>query len=172
MIKNKVFCLILILSCSAHSDFLRSDLELLEDSPSMEAESSDPYWDLAWHGKVASYGDPDSQFFVANVYEQGKLVPQNKSKAIEFYQKAANQGHLESCHKLAKLLPSESEKWYLAAAQLGDPQAQLKLAEIYRDKGDISNAVYWMEKALRLLFPNVADLTTISPDLEELKSYL
>ncbi|MBR6412002.1 MAG: sel1 repeat family protein [Alphaproteobacteria bacterium] len=170
--KNKVFCLLLILSCAARSDFLRSDLELLGNAPALESDSADPYWDLAWHGRVASYGDPDSQFFVANVYEQGKLVPQNIQKAVEFYQKAAKQGHLESCHKLAHLLPSESEKWYLVAAELNDPQAQLRLAHLYRENGDIPKAVFWMEKALHLLFPDVSDLTTVSPDLEELKSYL
>ena len=172
MIKNKVFYLILVLSCTAQGDFLRSDLELLNDAPTLEMDETDPYWNLAWHGKVASYGDPDSQFFVAQVYEQGKLVPQNPQKAIEYYEKAAHQGHLESCHRLAHLLPSESEKWYLAAANLNDPQAQLKLAHLYRERGDIPNAVLWMEKALHLLFPNVSDLTTVSPELKELKTYL
>jgi len=170
--KNKVFYLLLIISCTAQGDFLRSDLELLNSAPSMETDKADPYWDLAWHGKVASYGDPNSQFFVAKVYEQGKLVPSNPQKAIEYYEKAARQGHLESCHRLAHLLPSESEKWYLIAANLNDPQAQLKLAQIYREKGDISNAVLWMEKALSLLFPNVSDLTTVSPDLKQLKESL
>ncbi|MDY6407120.1 MAG: tetratricopeptide repeat protein [Pseudomonadota bacterium] len=151
---------------------MHSDLELLEGIPNLESDQTDPYWDLAWHGRVASYGDPDSQFFVANVYEQGKLVPFNRDKAIEFYQKAARQGHLESCHKLAQLLPSESEKWYLAAARLNDPQAQLKLAQLYRSQGDIPNAVLWMEKAFHLLFPNVSDLTTVSPDLKQLKEML
>ena len=172
MIKNKVFCLLLFFSCVARADFLASDLGLLENAPNLESDSADPYWDLAWHGRVASYGDPDSQFFVAKVYEQGKLVPQDISKAIEFYKKAAGQGHLESCHRLAGLLPSESEKWYLTAAHFGDPQAQLKLSHIYRAKGDIQNAVFWMEKALHLMFPDVSDLTTVSPDLKELKSYL
>ena len=170
--KNKVFYLLLAFSCIAHADFLRSDLELLAESPTLESDSADPYWDLAWHGRVASYGDPDSQFFVGAVYEQGKLVPKNLKKAIEFYQKAAVQGHLESCHKLAQLLPSESEKWYLAAAQLGDPQAQLKLAHFYRDRGNIQDSVLWLERALHFMFPDVSDLTTVSPELKELKSYL
>jgi len=170
--KNKVFCLLLLLSCAARGDFLGSDLELLGDAPGLETDQADPYWDLAWHGRVASYGDPDSQYFVAKVYEEGKLVPQNTRKALEYYQKAADQGHLESCHKLAQLLPSESEKWYLMAANQNDPQAQLKLAHLYRDRGDIQGAVFWMEKALHILFPNVSDLTTVSPDLKELKSYL
>ena len=170
--KNKVFCLILILSCAAQGDFLRSDLELLNEEALFGIDETDPNWNLAWHGKVASYGDPDSQFFIAQVYEQGKLVPQNPKKAIEYYEKAALQGHLESCHRLAQLLPSESEKWYLAAANLNDPQAQLKLAQFYRERGDIPNAVLWMERALHLLFPTVTDLTTVSPELKELKTYL
>jgi len=170
--KREVFCFILMFSGAIRADFLRSDLTLLQESPSFETETNDPYWDLAWHGRVASYGDPDSQFFVAQVYEQGKLVPQNPQKAIEYYQKAATQGHLESCHKLAQLLPSESEKWYLAAAHLNDPQAQIKLAHLYREKGEIEQAVFWMEKALHFLFPDVTDLTTVSPELKQLKDSL
>ena len=170
--KKEVFCFILFLAISARSDYLRSDLSLINDMPSVQDDTADPYWDLAWHGRVASYGDPDSQFFVAQVYEQGKLVPQNIPKAIEFYQKAAAQDHVEAMHQLAKILPTESEKWYLMAANLGDPQAQLKLSQIYEERGDLENAVIYLERALKILFPNTTDLTAVSPDLKRLKAML
>ena len=170
--KKEVFCFILAFALSARSDYLGSDLILINDRPLTENDAADPYWDLAWHGRVASYGDPDSQFFVAQVYEQGQLVPQNIPKAIDYYKKAAAQGHIGSIYQLAKLIPSESEKWYKLAADLGDSQAQLKLSKIYEEKGDIENAVSYLERALKNLFPNSSDLTAVSPDLKRLKESL
>ena len=145
---------------------IQSDLSLLADA---DEKSEDPYWNLTWHGRVASYGDPDSQFFIARVYDEGKLVPQDLRKAIEFYRKAALQGHIESCIRLAHLLPDESIEWYLLAAKQNDPQSQMKLSQLYESLGDKEQAIFWLEKALHNLFPDVDDLTTVSPDLKRLK---
>lgn len=169
--KKIVFCFCLIFSVTGSADFIRSDSALLSDNMP-DQETTDPYWNLAWHGRVAGYGDPDSQFFVAQVYEQGRLVPQDMPKALDFYKRAANQGHLESCMRLAHLLPDEAENWYLIAARQNDPQAQIKLSRLYEEKGQIDEAVLWLEKALRYMFPNATDLTTVSPDLIRLRSKL
>ena len=168
--KKEVFCFILAFTLSARSDYLGSDLVLINDRPPTENDAVDPYWDLAWHGRVASYGDPDSQFFVAQVYERGQLVPQNIPKAIDYYKKAAAQGHIESLYRLAKLIPSESEKWYKLAADLGDPQAQLKLSKIYEENGDTENAILYLVRALKILFPDATDLEGVSPDLKRLRA--
>ena len=149
--RKKVFCLFLFLISSVRAEVLNTDLRLLNNVPPMDQEQSDPYWDLAWHNKVAAYGDPNSQFFIAQVYEQGKLVPKNMSKAIQFYKKAAQNGHLESCLKLAQLLPEEAEQWYLIAAEQNDPQAQIKLSQLYESRNRIPEAVVWLEKAMRFL---------------------
>ena len=167
--RKKVFCLLLCLVCPVQAEILNTDLRLLKNLPPMEQDQTDPYWDLAWHTKVAAYGDPNSQFFIAQVYEQGKLVPKSMSKAIQFYKKAAANGHLESCLKLAQLLPEEAEQWYLLAAEQNDPQAQIKLSQLYESQNRIPEAVFWFEKAMRFLFPNTSDLTTVSPDLKRLK---
>lgn len=166
---KKILFLFLFLLKPAFGQVLGSDLQLLKDAPTLDIETTDPYWNLAWHGKVASYGDPESQFFVAQVYEQGKLVPRNLTKAIEFYKKAALQEHIESCMKLAKILPDEAENWYLIAARLNEPQAQIKLSQFYEEQGKTEDAVLWLEKALKIMFPNVSDLTSVSPDLKRLK---
>ncbi len=166
---KKILILFLFLFRPAFGQVLSSDLQLLKDASTLDIETTDPYWNLAWHGKVASYGDPESQFFVAQVYEQGKLVPRNLTKAIEFYKKAAQQEHLEACMQLAKLLPEEAENWYLIAARLNSPQAQIKLSRFYEEQGKMEDAVLWLEKALRIMFPDVSDLTRVSPDLKRLK---
>ena len=159
--------------CSfAQASVIQSDLSLLSDTELGDADqrAKDPYWNLAWHGRVASYGDPDSQFFIASVYEEGKLVPKDLKKAIEFYSKAAEQGHIESCIRLAHLLPDEALKWYELAANQNDPQSQIKLSQLYESLGDREKADYWLKKALRSLFPDVSDLTTVSPDLKRLRA--
>ena len=90
-------------------------------------------------------------------------------KAIDFYKRAALQEHIESCMNLARLLPNEAEEWYLIAARLNDPQAQIKLSQLYEQQGKTEDAVFWLEKALKFMFPNSDDLTRLSPDLKRLK---
>ena len=169
---KKILFLSLCFFTPAFGEVLDSDWRLLNDTPVSDVETTDPYWNLAWHGKVASYGDPESQFFVAQVYEQGKLVPRNLKKAIEFYKKAALQEHLESCMQLAKLLPDEAEQWYLMASKLDSPQAQIKLSQLYEKQGKIEEAILWLEKSLKIMFPTTDDLTRVSPDLKRLKGLL
>ena len=41
----------------------------------------------------------------------------------------------------------------------------IKLSQLYESRNRIPEAVVWLEKAMRFLFPNVDDLTMVSPDL-------
>jgi TPR repeat protein len=43
--------------------------------------------------KEAQQGDPDAQYNLAYLYENGIGVPKDEAKALEWYQKAADQGH-------------------------------------------------------------------------------
>lgn len=180
--KKKVFYIALFCFCSvivtSNAQVLRSDLTLLKGAPSLDAEEYvDPYWDLAWHGKVASYGDPDSQFLVAQIYEQGKLVPKDLKKALEYYKKAAEQNHLESCMKLGgiysenKWVKEDMEQslfWYHRAAERDYVPAQIQLSHLLEKQKKYAEAFDWMAKAMRQLFPSESDLTRVSPDLERL----
>ena len=166
---KRFLLLLFAFSCQADAAVLGSDLSLI--SPDLLADhAGEPDWDLAWHGRLAGYGDPDSCFFIAQVYEQGRLLPRNMPKALKYYRTAAEKGHIESCMRLANLLPDEAETWYTRAASRDDPQAQIKLAQFYEARGDIPQAIFWLEKAMRYLFPHTADLTTVSPDLARLKA--
>lgn len=181
--KKKVFYLFVWgwlagMAVSASADVIQSDLRLLNGAPDMdEDDHSDPQWDLAWHAKLAEYGDPDSQFFIANVYEQGHLVPRNRQKAITFYKKAAQQNHVESCMRLGQIYRDEawgtpdlaqSFEWYLRAAEQNYVPAQILISKLYEAKKEYDSAIVWLEKAMRQLFPHVSDLTTVSPELERL----
>ena len=43
--------------------------------------------------REAQDGDPDAQYELAYLYENGLGVPKNETKALELYQQAADQGH-------------------------------------------------------------------------------
>lgn len=43
--------------------------------------------------REAQAGDPDAQYNLAYMYENGVGVPKNEAKALELYQQAADQGH-------------------------------------------------------------------------------
>jgi TPR repeat protein len=43
--------------------------------------------------REAQAGDPDAQYNLAYLYENGLGVPKDETKALELYQQAADQGH-------------------------------------------------------------------------------
>ena len=128
---------------------------------------------LDWEAKQAAQGDPVSQFFIAETFRYGRGVPIDVDRAIFYYKKAAEQGHAEANMALGSLYEtkkaSESLPYYLAAAEDKYVPAMLKLGEIYANRKEYQRAYDWYEKAMRILFPNTQDLTTVSPDLVKLK---
>ena len=50
--------------------------------------------------REAQEGDPDAQYNLAYLYENGKGIPKNEAKALELYQQAADQGHSSAQHNL------------------------------------------------------------------------
>ena len=139
--------------------------------------SDDENWNLAWKNKMAEFGLPESQYELAQMFEMGKGVPQNVAQAIRYYQLSAAQDYLPAMLRLGDLLNQEgafqdSEKslqWYTYAAQKGEVQAQLYLADFYQNvQPDKVLAKYWLEKALKKLFPGATDLSQVSPDYKKL----
>jgi len=43
--------------------------------------------------REAQEGDPDAQYNLGYMYENGLGIPKNEAKALELYQNAADQGH-------------------------------------------------------------------------------
>ena len=43
--------------------------------------------------REAQEGDPDAQYELAYLYENGLGVPKNETRALDLYQQAADQGH-------------------------------------------------------------------------------
>lgn len=74
---------------------------------------------LSWYRKSAKWSDI-GQFFLGSMYERGAGVPQSDKQAAMLYQQAAN---------------------------LGNADAQIRLAEIYKRKGNYDKANEWYARA-------------------------
>lgn len=69
--------------------------EKAEDSNQLETVASTvvPEDRISQLQREAQEGDPDAQYNLAYMYENGLGVPKNETKALELYQQAADQGH-------------------------------------------------------------------------------
>jgi TPR repeat protein len=68
--------------------------EKAEDSNKAEsAVSTVPEDKIAQLLREAQEGNPDAQYELAYLYENGLGVPKDETKALELYQQAADQGH-------------------------------------------------------------------------------
>lgn len=154
-----------------------------EMNPMAEEKKNEDYWDLAWHAKVADYGDKNSQFLMAQAYEFGKEVEPNSRKALEFYKRAAQQNHFEACMRLGQIyteqkwVKADTEQalfWYKRAASRGYIPAQLKLSDLYAEQENQNyvEAYYWLAQATRQMFPLETQWEEKAPRLKELAAGL
>lgn len=79
---------------------------------------------------LAERGDPDAQFNLAQAYRLGRGVRANAASARGWFEKAAEQGHLESRTILGLTLYESGDqldglKWLKLAAEDGEPRALL-----------------------------------------------
>lgn len=91
--------------------------------------------------KLNAKNDPQAQFDLAFLYEQGHGVEQNLEKAVKYYKLSAESGNTNAQNRLGELyhhgegdLKKDLEKsitYYKLAANQGHPVAQNNLGEIY-----------------------------------------
>ena len=79
---------------------------------------------------LAEKGDADAQFNLGQAYRLGRGVAINLAAAQTWFERAANQGHLDAQTTLGLLLfqngdHAEGLKWLKQAADKGEPRAQL-----------------------------------------------
>ena len=101
---------------------------------------------LKWYTAAADSGYVRSMSMLAKSYEDGIFTEKNSVKAIEWYKKAAEKEEPYAMHKIARmyehndsvaekkgkdLYETETIKLFTRAAELGNAQAQMKLAECY-----------------------------------------
>ncbi len=108
----------------------------------------------------AQAGDVNAQVKLGNCYYDGKGIPQNYEKAVEWYTKAAKQGNAKAqcnlgyCYELGNGVLQSAEKaveWYIKAAEQGHAIAQCNLGLCYKDGKGVSQsfakAAKWFIKA-------------------------
>ncbi len=110
--------------------------------------------------EAAASGDPGAEFEVAVRYMDGRGLPQNASKAVEWYRKAAAQGLAPAQYRLGSLYEkgegvdrdlAMARMWYQRAAEQGNRKAMHNLAVLYADgvdgKPDYEKAAMWFRQA-------------------------
>ena len=81
-------------------------------------------------------GDAGGQFALGNMYRSGLGIEKDEAAAVQWFLKAATQGHVRAQNNLAFMfregrgvqrdLP-QAARWYRRAAEQGDPYAQYNL---------------------------------------------
>jgi TPR repeat protein len=111
--------------------------------------------DLELLSSEAHAGNPEAQYWLAMVYEEGRLVPKDMTQFENWLVKSAVQGFVRSEEVLGLVLKDRdrpaSERWLLWAAEQGDAEAQFWLGVAYEENwyGTTDNqlAAKWYEKA-------------------------
>lgn len=101
--------------------------------------------DISYIYFKAQNNDPQSQYLVGRMYEEGAGFEKNLSKSFDYYLKAADAGYPKAMIALGDMYAKGKEvkrntrlatKYYLKAASLGDKDAEKRLKTI-----DISNTL-------------------------------
>lgn len=120
---------------------------------------------LRWIQKAVDQGHRDAQVYLGRLYEKGEGVPQSMSEAKALYRIAANRGSVEAIRRQAELCRLEDTdnrkggnakavSYYQKAAELGDLESQLDLANAYLNGQGVEKndeiALEWFRRAAGL----------------------
>ncbi|HET6931769.1 MAG TPA: tetratricopeptide repeat protein [Candidatus Acidoferrum sp.] len=133
----------------------------------VSADPASPGYDqaLAWLWLGAAQNKPDAQFALGYLYEHGKSLPLDFSKAAENYRKAALKGYspaennLGGLYRLGNGVPRDMAvafQWYQRAAQHGNRVAQQNLGTFfylgYATPVDYAEAAKWFRASAEQSF--------------------
>lgn len=121
--------------------------------------------------QAATKGDKEAQYRLGLCTEQGKGIKANNDQAIQWYRKAADQGHTEAKTNLNRLIQlqqkitditnwktlgakmyvaksySQAIQWYKKAADAGDTESVYWVGECYFMLTQYTQAIEWYNKA-------------------------
>jgi hypothetical protein len=110
----------------------------------------------------ANSGDPEGQYALGTMYAKGVGVTVDKTRAVSWYRRAAEQGHEKAQYKLGYLLyhgegvkrsTGQALTWFRTAAVKGYAPAQYHLGMMYAAgdgvKRDYDAAISWFRKAAK-----------------------
>ncbi|MDI6616324.1 MAG: tetratricopeptide repeat protein [Syntrophaceae bacterium] len=123
---------------------------------------------VTWLTRAADHGHVDAMGTLAEIYEKGRGVPLNDSKAVDLYLKAAQYGNVLAQNTMGVRYASgrgvpldtrQSVKWFEKAAEQGYKRAQMNLAIMYRNGEGVERnliiALKWLVIAKDRWWPGV-----------------
>lgn len=120
-------------------------------------------------------GDPDAQFNMGQAYKMGRGVKTDLNVALDWYKKAAAQGHLQAADSYGHLLHyqgkiPEALRYLQASADRGDPRAQYLLAT------ELFNGVHiskdWVRAYALMTRASSAGMAPASRSLSQMDQYI
>ncbi|MBZ5494180.1 MAG: sel1 repeat family protein [Acidobacteriia bacterium] len=110
----------------------------------------------------AEAGEAQAQVELGRAYEDGKDVPQDYAKAVEWFRKSAEQGNAQAQNSLGVMYAQgrgvqgdreEAIRWYRKAAKQNSPEAIYNIAISYYNgegvEANLNDAATWMMVASR-----------------------
>ncbi|MFC4291926.1 SPOR domain-containing protein [Sphingorhabdus arenilitoris] len=120
-------------------------------------------------------GDADAQFNLGQAYKMGRGVPTDLNIALDWYRKAATQGHLQASDSYGHLLHyqgkiAESLPYLQASAARGEPRAQYLLGT------ELFNGVHiqkdWVRAYALMTRASSAGMAPASRSLAQMDQYI
>lgn len=134
--------------------------QIAQNNVSVEPAGDDYATDLHALYELVKDGVPSAQYRLAERYRIGLLVERDYTRAIEFYNRSAQQGFALSQFRLAEIFErgkivkkdlTKAIEFYRKAAEQGHSGAQSALAHSYHIGNgvpiDMAEAIFWYHKA-------------------------
>lgn len=124
---------------------------------------------------LAQAGDPDAQFNMGQAYKLGRGVPSSMSTAIDWYRKAAAQGHIRAEDNLGLLMFQQGERasalpYLQRAADRGEPRAQYIVGTALFN-GDLA-AKDWVRAYALMTRASASGLAQATASLKQMDKYI
>lgn len=114
--------------------------------------------------KIAQQGNPEAQYHVGMMFNNGIGVQKDPKKAFEWFEKASASGHPLASYKVGcyfggqfkDVVPFDQDRsleYKLVAAKAGYSLAQHDVGTIFARQNKLAEAVHWWELAARQGYP-------------------
>jgi len=128
-----------------------------------------------WQGP-AQHGDADAEFNMGQAYKLGRGVPADPAKALDWYRKAALQGHFQAEDNYGLLLfqnghLAEAVPWLEKSVSRGEPRAELILGTMLFN-GDGGQAKDWPRAYALITRASDAGLPQATQTLADMDKYI
>lgn len=163
--------LIAVMTCSVAMTPVAADVKTGVDAWSRgEYEAAVNQW-----REPALNGDPDAQFNLGQAYKTGRGVQTDLNIALEWYKKAAAQGHLKAMDSYGHLLHyqgkiPEALPILQASSERGDPRARYLLATELFNGTHIAKD--WVGAYALMSLASSAGMTPASESLAQMDKYI